>query len=195
MRAASPKGELTALVAPSAIVIVRRDGSALRRIPITAELGINGILQIGWLDAERVWVEGHVTPSSGIFYVWNVRTGERLDERWGSWFAPSPDGKMIAQVEHVPHGSPINSRVVIDGHAVYESDHGHLRHLVWSHDGSMLAFVESSHGTDTVVAIDPTGRVRVRSAASQSVRQLTWGSGSTLRIREGDTTREVVIDR
>jgi hypothetical protein len=101
--AASPEGGVFAYTRPfrgsgqlSALIVVRRDGSVVRTIPITAALGINAVLQLGWLDEHRVWLEGHATPSSGIFYVWDVSTGERVDERWGAWFAPSPDGRTIA---------------------------------------------------------------------------------------------------
>jgi len=202
---ASPEGGLLAYTRPfrgsekpSAVVVVRRDGSVVRMIRITADLGINAVLQLGWLDAHRVWLEGHGTPSSGIFYVWDVRTGERVDERWGSWFAPSPDGRVIAQVEHIPHGAPLSPNIVIDGKPIYAAEGAstHIAHLVWSSDGAALAFVEcDSKGAESVVAIRPTGEVLKRVAAAGRVSELTWRDADTLKINEGGKSREVRLSR
>lgn len=178
----------------SSIVIARLDGTILRTIPITDEAGINAVLQLGWLDDRRVWVEGHVTPSSGIYYAWDASSGKQLDERWGSWFAPSPNGKHVAQVEHVPHGARMRPHLLIDGEIAYPRGAvaGALSQLTWSPDGNALAFVEAAGERASVVVIGAGGRLRERLTPTEPVTDLRWIDGNHLRIGK-DATHDLTL--
>lgn len=183
----------------SAIVIARTDGTLLRTIPLTADHGINAILRLGWLDGDRIWIEGHVTPSSGIYYVWNAATGEQLDERWGSWFTPSPGGKHIAQLEHAPQGAPWRPHLLIDGAAVYPKHGaaGELSDLTWSPDGRMLAFVERNGKRRTALIVGGGGAEaqRLELESGERVTAVQWLDDGHLRVEQGRRTRELALRR
>ena len=126
-----------------------------------------------------------------------MSTGERVDERWGSWFAPSPDGRTIAHVGHISHGSPVSPAIVVDGKQIYAAEGASTRiaQLIWSPDGATLAFVESAAGAESVVAIRPTGEVLKRIATAGRVVDLAWRDAGTLRINDGGKSREVRLPR
>lgn len=157
----------------SHIIVVDGDGQRLADLPIRADLGINDVLNFGWLDEKHVWTEGHVTPSSGMYHEWNLATGRAENERLGAWFAPSPDGQSLAYREHVPHGAPasIGDRVLVNDRVVYPAEgdtRSHrVRDLVWK-DNGQLSLVDEVAGVRETVVIDTNrgGMRRMRSNAA-----------------------------
>jgi hypothetical protein len=197
----SPRGKLIAYShsLADAIVIVHNDGTSLRTIRITDDLAINAVMKIGWLDDRRVWIDGHRSPSSGPFCVWDVESGKRLDEREGAMFTPSPDGHMIAQLEPMPGHRPAwfpGPRILIEGHAVYplRGVPGDFRELVWSPDASFLAFSESFDERQQIVVIRPDGRVRKRmNIEGAPIADLTWTGRRKLTYSQDGVPRTLLV--
>ena len=143
----------------SHIVVVRPDGEAVAQIPIRADLGVTDVMDFGWIDDQRVWTEGHVTPSSGIYHEWDLATGNVVAERLGAFFAPSPDGASVAYREHVPHGAPasIGDRVLVNDRVVFPADDDtrphRVRDIAWSGNGQ-LTVVDQVGGERATITID-----------------------------------------
>jgi hypothetical protein len=140
-------------------VVVDRTGALVKEIPVTEEHGINAVLNLGWLGNDRLWTEGHATPSTSIYHEWNLKSGRSEREVWGSWFAPSPDGKSLAYVAFIPHGAPPPhdaSRVMIGDAQVYPSRDDTTRHIVkqltWADDA--LVFADQTAGGVALTAIN-----------------------------------------
>ena len=198
--ARSPGGEFIAYSHTSAdvLVIVRSDGRPVRILPISEDLGINAVMKIGWLDEQRVWIDGHRSPSSGAFCVWSV-DGRRLDVREGAMFTPSPDGEKIAQLEALPGHRPAwirSPRVMINGRAMYplRGAPGEFTRFVWSPDSSRLAIIESFDASQQLVVILSSGRVRQRIViAGDPVTDLRWTGPRKLIIHQDGASRTLSI--
>ena len=154
------------------LVVLSRDGELLRGLPVRADTGLTAIERLGWTGERRVWVEGHVNPSVGLYLQWDVRTGRLRKQRQGTAFSPSPDGRRVAHLEHVPHGAAAWAqprRVQVDGRTVYRvprgTGPGWLRSaLTWSSDGKRLTWVERRGGALQRVTVDVARRRVVRRA-------------------------------
>lgn len=197
----SPGGTLiayarTANDGPLSIAIVRADGTPVRALQVDAESGANAVMELGWLDERRVWIEGHVNPSASIFYVWDVERGKLIEERWGTWFAPSPDGKHLAWLEHVPHGAPYKPRLYIDDKAIYprKGESGRISHVTWSPDGRRLGFLEASASGGRVVDLDVrSGKAVPGAVVVTSGAGLRW-DGKMFQLELGETLRDARRD-
>ncbi|HUR81657.1 MAG TPA: hypothetical protein VM733_12890 [Thermoanaerobaculia bacterium] len=139
------------------IVVLKESGDAVRVIAVPEDTGINGLVQLGWRDAKRVFIEGHVNPSVSLYLEWNTDSGELTFERPGTQFAVSPDGRSLAQRSHVPMGAPDDAGLEVDGHLVYGRDeqlHNFLGAPVWSADSRRLAVLDDVGGATYVVSFD-----------------------------------------
>jgi hypothetical protein len=200
LAALSPGGKFIAYAHPSqnGVVVVRRDGAVVRTLPISKDLGINAVMKIGWLDENRVWIDGHRSPSSGALCIWSV-DGQRLDVREGAMFTPSPDGAKIAQIEAMPGHRPASvtgPRVMIDRRVVYplRGVPGDFNKFVWSPDSSRLAIIESLDARQQLVVISSSGRVRARTViARDPVTDLRWSGSRKLVIHQDATSRTLLI--
>jgi len=142
------------------VVIDSASGESVTTIPIAEERGFNDVLQLGWRGEKSVWTEGHTTPSSGIYYEWDVATGKASNELWGAWFAPAPNGESVAHLAHVAHGAPPEraaAQVMIDDRVVYPAKDDERRHQIaggfaWS--GRDIVFVDRVNGEASVVSVD-----------------------------------------
>ncbi|HEX6084957.1 MAG TPA: hypothetical protein VF266_10565 [Thermoanaerobaculia bacterium] len=165
----------------SHIVVMRPGSEETVEIPIRAELGITDVMNLGWLDEKRVWTEGHVTPSSGMYHEWDVATGKVLTERLGAWFAPSPDGASLAYREHVPHGAPasLGDRVLVNERVVFPADDDtrphRVRGITWSGSGQ-LTVADEVGGERSNVVVDLR-----RGGASRRVTVQSNGSAAAAR--------------
>lgn len=166
---------------PMSIVVVRVDGAPLHTLPIAEDLGINAVLDLGWLDEWRVWIEGHVNPSVSHYYVWDVNRGEVADELFGTLFTPSPDGQHVAHLEHLPHGAPHKPRVAIDGNPVYplRDSPGPISHLTWSADGRRLSFVEGTPDGRQLIQVDARTHRVLRTTKTNELRNETESPSRT----------------
>jgi hypothetical protein len=107
LRAASPDGlRVVSVHLTEVIVADTRDLSTKAVARLTWEDSVKAVLRVGWHGNDAVWIEGHVNPSTNIYYEWNVATGERVRDLPGSRFSWSPDGKHLAYTEHRAHFSP-----------------------------------------------------------------------------------------
>lgn len=141
----SPTGDRIAYVRrsttehPFTIFVIQRDGKPVGELSITADFATNAVMEMGWLDETRVWFEGHINPSVSRYYVWDVARDSVSEPVFGTWFTPSPDGKHLAYLEHLPHGSPWPRRLIVDGEVVQGND-GKVSELTWSADATQLLF-------------------------------------------------------
>jgi hypothetical protein len=142
------------------IVVMKESGDLVRVIAIPDDTGINGLLQLGWRDAKRVFIEGHVNPAVSLYLEWNADSGKLAFERPGAQFVVSPDGRSLAQRSHTPWGAPEefdNAALEIDGNVVYGGDaehHAFLSAPAWSADSRRVAVVDEVEGATYVVSFD-----------------------------------------
>ena len=128
------------------MVVDTRDLSTKAVATLTWEDSVKAVLQVGWRGNDAVWIEGHVNPSTNIYYEWNVATGERVRDLPGSRFSWSPDGKHLAYAEHRAHFTPDSHRaagIMIDDRLLWTPARGEriASPLTWSEDSASLAFV------------------------------------------------------
>ena len=151
------------------IVLDTREMSLTPVANLTWEDSVKGILSLGWHGDDAVWIEGHVNPSTNIYYEWNVTTKERVRNVGGMRFAWSPDGRHLAYLEHRAHFTPDASRppeIVVDGRRIWSATDAQLRiqsPLTWSADSKKLAFISSDRAESALKVIDVSGRADVRS--------------------------------
>ncbi len=132
----------------------------------TFRLGIRGCESWGWIDDSRLFCEGTVNPSTGVYLVFGARDGRELREFIGGHFVWSPDKTRLANYGNVPHFSPTEDKtdsLEIDGEALYPSQNDHERHwfrseLAWSADSRIVAVVDHRQADSTlwvvVLAVD-----------------------------------------
>lgn len=179
----------------SEIVIINESGAVLHTLPIPRDSEVNAILQIGWRDDRHPFAEGHVNPSTTRYLEWDLSSGHQVDERIGSWFAVSPNGRFIAQHTHIPHGArpPYDSSsLLINGKVVYprpgdSAYHRFAGHLAWSDDSISLALVDQTAGKTEVVVVDPIdGAVTlIPIAAAFALSELSWSAPNIIAVGSG----------
>jgi hypothetical protein len=176
------------------VVILNDAGQVQRMLAIPRDSPVNAILQIGWRDQRHVFAEGHVNPSTSQYVEWDVDSGRVVDEKVGSWFAVSPNGRLVAQRANVPHGSPPpydGSTLLINDKVVYpaEGDSSYHRFagpFAWSPDSSRVALAERPDAATEIVVANATGGVVTRaSIATNAPVDLSWTGPGTLMIRSG----------
>jgi hypothetical protein len=110
-----------------------------------------------WLDDRRVGFVCQTDPQVRNYVLFDIQTGSAV-EYPGSWFQWSPDHQTLADVKlDVKFGTPAgaNSCLFLNATAVYPAGcdrakesyshiHTFILPLVWSADGSKVAFVEKS---------------------------------------------------
>jgi hypothetical protein len=203
----SPEGKRIAYAHPfrfeaagprSEILVVTDEGRAVARLPIPPESEVNAVLAVGWRGARNVFAEGHVNPSTTKYLEWDVRTGRLVDEKVGSWFAVSPDGRFVAQRAHVPHGAPApydSAILLINENRIYpavgdESYHRFAGRFAWSPDSSRLAIIDQAEaGPMQVVILNAHGEVVLRAPLTEAraPRELSWSTLNALDLRDGET--------
>lgn len=178
----------------SEVVVVTREGRPVATLSIPAESAVNEVLTVGWRDAQRVSVEGHVNPSTSKYLEWDVRSGRLVDEKAGSWFAVSADGRFVAQRANVPHGAPPpydSAMLLINEKRVYpatgdESYHRFVGPLAWSPDSSRVALLDRSEKSPMqVTVVKTTGEIALRVPVPDAMtpKELTWSGPNTLDLR------------
>ena len=173
-----------------------------------------------WLDDRRVGVVCQTDPQVKNYVLFDIQTGSAVAYP-GSWFQWSPDHKTLADVKlDVKFGTPAgeNSCLFLNGTAVYPAGCDHAKEsyshihtfilpLVWSTDGSKVAFVEkifdweyldpflryfdgetsNVHYYLVVALAGHFGGYAINSVAAQQVP--VWQSSSRLQL--GDMTYEL----
>lgn len=173
-----------------------------------------------WLDDRRVGFVCQTDPEVRNYVVFDIQTGTAAQYR-GSWFTWSPDHQTLADVKlGVMFGTPAgeNSCLFLNATAVYPAGCDHQKEsyshihtfvlpLLWSADGSKVAFVETIfdweyldpflryfdgeagnvHHYLVIASAGHTGGYPINSAASQQVP--VWQSNSRLQL--GDMTYEL----
>ena len=180
----------------SEIVVVSASGQSIASLAIPADSAVNAIVQVGWRDDRHVYAEGHVNPSTTKYFEWDVATGRLLEEKAGSWFAVSPDGRSVAQRAHVPHGAPPpfdSASLLVNDQIAYPAEgdttyHHFVGGVSWSPDSSRLALLDKQNDATSLVIVAPgkgaTQRIPV--ATSSAPAALTWSGQNTVVIRSGN---------
>jgi hypothetical protein len=178
----------------SEVVVVTDEGKEVTKLSIPAASEVNAALAVGWRGDHRVFLEGHVNPSTSKYLEWDLESGRLVDERVGSWFAVSPDGRLVAQRAHSPHGAPApydSALLLINDKRIYPaagdtSYHRFVGPIVWSSDSSRLALLDrADQGPMQVVVLRPGGEVALRAplAKRQEPRTLFWDGPTAIDIR------------
>jgi hypothetical protein len=173
-----------------------------------------------WLDDRRVGFVCQTDPQVRNYIVFDIQTGSAAQYP-GYWFQWSPDHKTLADVKlDVMFGTPAgeNSCLFLNATAVYPAGCGHAKEsyshihtfilpLVWSADGSKVAFVEkifdweyfdpflryfdgetsNVHYYVVIATAGYAGGYAINSVAAQQVR--VWQSNSRLQL--GDMTYDL----
>ena len=166
---------------------------------LTVEDPVKAVEQVGWHGNEAVWIEGHVNPSTGIYYEWNVRNGELVRETPGSRFTWSPDGRHLAYTEHRVHFSPDALRpagLVIDEEVVWKPAGGERVRsgLAWSASSDAVAFVISTEKESALKVVDRAAR-RERSSIpvdTQAAPRVRWDPAHPERVLIESTHSESI---
>jgi hypothetical protein len=116
----------------------------------TRRAGIRGCEDWGWVDNARLFCEGTINPSSGIYLVFDARTGKELLERVGNRFVWSPNRARLANFGNVPHFTDVEDKsdsLELQGKLVYpragDTNQHWFRSLpVWSPDSRAVAVVD-----------------------------------------------------
>jgi len=173
-----------------------------------------------WLDDRRVGLVCQTDPQVKNYVLFDIQTGSAAQYP-GYWFIWSPDHQTLANVKlDVMFGTPAgaNSCLFLNGNAVYPAGCDHAKEsyshiqtfilpLVWSADGSKVAFVEkifdweywdpflryfdgetsNVHYRLVVAAAGSAGGYAINSLAAQQVP--VWQSNSRLQL--GDMTYDL----
>jgi len=173
-----------------------------------------------WLDDRRVGLVCQTDPQVKNYVLFDIQTGSAAQYP-GYWFIWSPDHQTLANVKlDVMFGTPAgaNSCLFLNGTAVYPAGCDHAKEsyshihtfilpLVWSADGSKVAFVEKIfdweywdpflryfdgetskvHYYLVVALAGHFGGYAINSSASQQVP--VWQSSSRLQL--GDMTYDL----
>jgi hypothetical protein len=179
----------------SEIVVTAATGESVASLVIPADSGVNAIVQVGWRSDRRVYAEGHVNPSTTKYFEWDLPSGRLVDEKPGSWFAVSPDGRFVAQRAHVPHGAPPpydSATLLINDKVAYppEGDTGYHKFTggaAWSPDSTRVALLDEQNDAVSLVIIAPgKGTTRTPVAASAGPAEVSWSGSNGVTIRSGD---------
>jgi hypothetical protein len=85
------------------IVVIDRTGRVVQSVPVSESARFNFVTAMGWLNPTTIWVEGHINPSVSVYEEFDLTTREMKHETFGTSFAPSPDGTILAYRDHEPH--------------------------------------------------------------------------------------------
>jgi hypothetical protein len=183
------------------VVIVKENGEALRTIGVPADSGINGLIQLDWRDSKRVFVEGHVNPSVTLFLEWDADSGELSHERAGLHFTLSPNGRSLAQRQHVPLGAPeefSSAALEVDGAVVYPAagDAQHHRFLsapVWARNSHRIAVIDSVGDAASLIVVSLDGKnvktARVPLSLTAGDPKVSWSGDHVIVRTEGEALR------
>ncbi|HEX6085875.1 MAG TPA: hypothetical protein VF266_15185 [Thermoanaerobaculia bacterium] len=148
---------------------------------LTWEDSVKAVLQVAWRGNDAVWIEGHVNPSTNIYYEWNVATGERVRDLPGARFSWSPDGRHLVYTEHRAHFSPDAGRaagLMIDDEPLWTPPKGEriASPLAWSEDSTSLAFVTAGEDGAKLRVLDTSRRVERNPVRLESgpITRLRW---------------------
>jgi len=103
----------------------------------------------GWIDSKRIYCEGSLNPSTGVYLYYDARPGRQMGERWGNEFTWSPDKSKIANFGNVPHFSDWDRKsdsLEIENYK-FPKEEGTERHIFrsaiyWSPDNKKAAIVD-----------------------------------------------------
>ena len=138
--------------------------------------GIRGCEAWGWVDESRIFCEGSINPSTGVYLVFDAETGAELHELFGGHFVWSPDRSHLASLGNVPHFSAVEEKtdsLEIEGKRVYPAENDRRHHwfrsdLVWSANSRRVAVVDYRTEDRTLwLVVASAGRVIL-------LRKLPW---------------------
>src|ERR1019366_7468205 len=134
----------------------------------TMRVGIRGCERWGWIESTRLFCEGSINPSTGVYLVFDAKSGRELRELFGNNFVWSPDHSLIANFGNVPHFSSVEQKsdsVEIQGKRLYPDEKDTEQHwfrseLVWSPDNRSVAVVDHrrKQGALYLVIVGVNGR-------------------------------------
>jgi len=123
--------------------------------------GIRGCEDWGWVDSTRLFCEGTINPSTGIYLVFEAKTGNELHEFVGSHFVWSPDHRYLTNCGNVPQFSSEEGKsdsLELQGKPLYPSPGDPEQHWfrslpVWAADSRAFALVDHRRKQNTFILI------------------------------------------
>ena len=150
----------------------------------------NSIEDIKWLENNTLAVISHVNPSLSCLLVYNARTQELIDERYGTSFEwANEDPSSLYYISPTPHFSEeIGPEAIIDfsGNIVFKTDGGiSLSNLVISPNGEKIGFLSIDHQSENIminVISSDTLRNEEKSSWIGLPGELEWKNNDILKI-------------
>jgi dipeptidyl aminopeptidase/acylaminoacyl peptidase len=174
------------------VIVFRLRGGVRRTIArLTLADHLKAVMRVGWHGDEHVWIEGHVNPSTNIYYEWSVSSHKKpVRQLLGSRFTWSPDSAHIAYVERSYQFGPDAAKpagIAVDGHIAWSPAPAEwiASPLAWSPDARSVAFVTTSGAAySTLRVIDATSGVAQQTLQipAEAVTALSWPAASHIRI-------------
>jgi len=140
-----PRGRCSVL-----IFICTTDGSILWEIEIAGQTlqSVNCILEAGWIDDSRVYVEAHISPSLGKYFEVPVDQGQ-IRAYEGSSFTWNAGKTHLAYVRNPPHFGPPSSAlstVFIGEREVGEIPNTRSCKLSWPEENRLMIVLRGGDG-------------------------------------------------
>lgn len=190
----------------SHLVVIDRSGHVLQTVPIPESAMFNFVDEMGWLNPTTIWIDGHVSPSAGMYAEFDLATREMRHETPGLFFSPSPDGRTLAYCEPGPRPArpdyfpplmlnetavPLPEKVSIRGPLVW-SPTGHLLAVgVQKEKHSGVAFLTARGMMERVVMLPVDGRPdAVVWTDNASVLVRSSGPNGTYRVGKDGTVEQ-----
>jgi len=105
------------------------------------------ILDMKWIDEERISLYAHSNPILDIYMIFNVNTGEVISSYYGTDFIWDTNMEHVRYVLRQPYFSDLvgNDRIMYDGVPIYSSDNDNtiLGGLAISEEGILFFFEQS----------------------------------------------------
>jgi len=152
----------------SHLVVITDTGKAVADIPVQpVEPNSPGNMRfveiLKWLTPDRIEVGGSINPSTFEVVVFDINTGEEVDETDSDEIAPvfSLDGKHFAGFSGMPHFSDEDNKepqLDVDNKRVYPAGHVRVDFVdldepVWSQDSHKLAVTAKEAKTQKFVLV------------------------------------------
>jgi hypothetical protein len=178
----------------------------------TARVGIRGCESWGWVDSTRLFCQGTAGPDSGVYLLFDARSGHELQEWIGRGFVWSPDHASIANVGDARDLGTVSENsdsIEVQGKLVFPSEKDSRLHwfrspLVWSSDSRQIAVADflPKQGSVHLIVVGVAGGAFERKLGWQETTAGDWPpeldfsvqwTGNQITVTHGAKTETVAI--
>jgi len=149
----SSPGKIMVLISPTNKIDASITGAAdQKNIVLSLSPFASSLLDIKFINQHTVGIEGHINPSTNVYQLFDLNTGEVLQQFYGCGFVHY--GDIIYYVQAPPHFGGIkgyNRILTSKGELLYESAENVIIDSDLEIKGDSLSFTERENGTDNPV--------------------------------------------